>query len=231
MKHFPIFLSVENRRILLCGGGDAALAKLRLLLKTEAQLDVFTETPAPEINAWAAGGRLTLHRRALIPCDLPGAVLVYAADEDAALDARIKRLADAAGVLVNVVDNLADSAFITPAIVDRDPVTVAIGTEGAAPVLARAIKRDLEEKLPVTLGRLARIGKGFRSAVEALPFGRKRRDFWAEYYFDRGPRALAEHGEDGVRDGLNSLLADHLAATARTTQLRRIGHYQYLGAR
>ena len=223
MKHFPIFLAVENRRILLSGGGDAALAKLRLLLKTEAQLEVFAEDPAPEIAAWGAEGLLSLHRRGLTPGDLPGALLVYAADEDPAQDARVKRLAGAAGVLLNVVDNLEDSAFITPAIVDRDPVTVAIGTEGAAPVLARAIKRDLEEKLPVTLGTLARIGKAFRGAVEALPFGRKRRDFWAEYYFDTGPKALAEHGEQGVKDGLRALLAEHLTAAPREGHVALVG--------
>ena len=223
MKHFPIFLSVENRRILLSGGGEAALAKLRLLLKTEARVEVFAETPAPEIAAWADEGRLTLHRRALAPADLPGAVLVYAADEDEVQDARIKAMADRAGLLVNIVDNLHDSAFITPAIVDRDPVTVAIGTEGAAPVLARAIKRDLEEKLPVTLGTLARIGKAFRGAVEALPFGRKRRDFWAEYYFDTGPKALAERGEQGVTDGLRALLAEHLTAAPREGHVALVG--------
>ena len=223
MKHFPIFLAVENRRILLSGGGDAALAKLRLLLKTEARIEVFAETPAPEITAWAADGRLSLRLRPLAPCDLPGAVLVYAADEDAATDAGIKRLAEAAGVLVNVVDNLEDSAFITPAIVDRDPVTVAIGTEGAAPVLARAIKRDLEDRLPVTLGTLACIGKAFRGAVEALPFGRKRRDFWAEYYFNTGPKALADGGEDAVHNGLRTLLADHLTAKPRQGHVALVG--------
>jgi uroporphyrin-III C-methyltransferase/precorrin-2 dehydrogenase/sirohydrochlorin ferrochelatase len=223
MKHFPIFLSVENRRILLSGGGEAALAKLRLLLKTEARVEVYSESPAPEIVAWSDEGRLTLNRRALAPADLPGAVLVYAADEDEAQDARIKAMAEGAGLLVNIVDNLHDSAFITPAIVDRDPVTVAIGTEGAAPVLARAIKRDLEEKLPVTLGTLARIGKAFRGAVEALPFGRKRRDFWAEYYFDTGPKALAERGEQGVKDGLRALLAEHLTAAPREGHVALVG--------
>lgn len=223
MKHFPIFVAVENRRILLSGGGDAALAKLRLLLKTDARIEVYATTPAPEIGAWAETARLTLHRRALTPSDLPGALLIYAADEDDAADARIKRLADTAGILVNIVDNLTDSAFITPAIVDRDPVTVAIGTEGAAPVLARAIKRDLEEKLPVTLGTLARIGKSFRGAVDALPFGRKRRDFWAEYYFDTGPKALADDGEAGVRAGLRRLLANHLTASDRDGHVALVG--------
>jgi len=223
MKHFPIYLAMENRRVVLSGGGDAALAKLRLLMKTEARIEVFACDPAAEITAWAGEGKLVLHRRGLEAGDVTEAVLVYAADEDSARDARVKGMAESAGVLVNIVDNLEDSAFITPAIVDRDPVTVAIGTEGAAPVLARAIKRDLEERLPVTLGTLARIGKSFRSAVEALPFGRKRRDFWTAYYFDTGPRALAEGGEDALRDGLHSLLADHLAAKPRAGHVALVG--------
>ena len=65
------------------------------------------------------------------------AALFYDANEDAQEDRRVAKLAHQAGALVNIVDNLQDSQFITPAIVDRDPVTVAIGTEGAAPVLAR----------------------------------------------------------------------------------------------
>ena len=224
MQHFPIFLATAGRRIVLSGGGEAALAKLRLLLKTPARITVFAAKPAPEIAAWAAAGKLELRRQALQAGDLDGTALFYAADEDAAEDARTATLARAAGALVNVVDNLEDSDFITPAIVDRDPVTVAIGTEGAAPVLARAIKADLEARLPVTLGALARIGKGFRKMAEALPLGRPRRDFWADYYFNAGPRAMDHGGEDSVRDRLDALLDDHLARPARP------GHVAFVGA-
>ncbi|MFW2587240.1 siroheme synthase CysG [Sagittula sp. SSi028] len=214
MRHFPIFLALSDRVVVLSGGGDAALAKLRLLMKTEANLHVFAPEAAPELVQWADEGRISLHRRPLEACDLIGASLVYAADEDDHMDARTGRLAHGAGVLLNVVDNLEDSEFITPAIVDRDPVTVAIGTEGAAPVLARAIKADLEERLPMATGTLARIGQGFRKMAEALPFGRARRDFWRDYYFNAGPRALPQ-GEGAVRDTLDDLLKDHLARKGR----------------
>jgi len=213
MQHFPIFLDLNARRVVLSGGGEAALAKLRLLLKTSARITVFAPAPAPEITDWAAAGRLKLHRRAIAPGDALCAVLVYAADEDAALDARTAEIGRAEGALVNIVDNLSDSAFITPAIVDRDPVTVAIGTEGAAPVLARKIKAELEERLPVSLGPLARIGKGFRKMAEHLPFGRARRDFWADYYFDAGPRAMDHGGEDAAQAALDDLLVRHLSAS------------------
>src|SRR6056297_3306607 len=224
MKHFPIFLSVEGRRIVLSGGGEAALAKLRLLLKTEGRITVFAPTPAPEIKNWAAEGRLTLHRRPMTPGDTLCAVLFYAADEDATEDARTAGIARADGALVNIVDNLEDSQFITPAIVDRDPVTVAIGTEGAAPVLARSIKADLEARLPATLGPLARIGKAFRKMADVLPMGRARRDFWSEYYFHAGPHAIATGDKNNIKGALQTLLEKHQNAVASP------GHVAFVGA-
>jgi uroporphyrin-III C-methyltransferase/precorrin-2 dehydrogenase/sirohydrochlorin ferrochelatase len=224
MKHFPIFLAVEGRRIVLSGGGEAALAKLRLLFKTESHITVFAPTPALEIENWAAEGRLTLQRRVMAPGDTLCAALFYAADEDEREDARTSAIARADGALVNIVDNLEDSQFITPAIVDRDPVTVAIGTEGAAPVLARSIKANVEARLPATLGTLARIGKAFRKAVEVLPMGRRRRDFWAEFYFNEGPRALEDGGEVKVNNTLQALLKKHETAPDR------VGHVAFVGA-
>lgn len=224
MEHFPIFVAISGRRVVVSGGGDAALAKLRLLLKTTAHISVFTVSPASEILDWAKTGKLRLVERALEPGDTTCATLFYAANENAAEDARTAAIARSDGALVNIVDNLNDSQFITPAIVDRDPVTVAIGTEGAAPVLARAIKADLEARLPVSLGPLARIGKAFRKAAEALPFGRARRDFWADYYFHDGPRAMDGTGETGVQPALDALLSRHL------TNIDRQGHVAFVGA-
>ncbi|WP_299702942.1 siroheme synthase CysG [uncultured Tateyamaria sp.] len=223
MNHFPIFLNTAGRRIVLSGGGDAALAKLRLLMKTAAHITVFAPNADNQIKAWATDDKLRLIDRAMEPGDAMCAALFYAADEDEVEDKRTAAIAHADGALVNIVDNLADSQFITPAIVDRDPVTVAIGTEGAAPVLARAIKADLEERLPTSLGTLARIGKAFRKAADVLPFGRPRRDFWRDYYFNAGPKAMSD-GEDAVQPALDGLLADHLMRDTRK------GHVAFVGA-
>ena len=224
MKHFPIFMAVEGRKITVSGGGEAAIAKLRLLLKTEAHISVFATNPAEEIKNWAASGKLSLRNRPFQAGDTARSVLFYAANEDTAEDARVAAIAEDEGALVNIVDNLNDSQFITPAIVDRDPVTIAIGTEGAAPVLARAIKADLEEKLSPVLGTLARIGKAFRHKVEALPMGRKRREFWADYYFKTGTAALEADGVESLRPTLDSLLKDHLNRSEQP------GHVDLVGA-
>lgn len=221
MKHFPVYMAVAGRKIALAGGGAAALAKLRLLLKTEARIVVFAPVADAEIKGWADAGRLTLLARPLRGADLQDAVLVYAASEDAVQDAQVAQLAAAARVPVNIVDNLTDSSFITPAIVDRDPVTIAIGTEGAAPVLARALKRDLEERLSPRLGLLARVGQRFRAAAEALPFGHRRRDFWSDYFLGAGPR-LADEGD--AERALTDLLARHLQAESKA------GHVAFVGA-
>ncbi|MEL6639845.1 MAG: siroheme synthase CysG [Pseudomonadota bacterium] len=224
MDHFPVFMAVAGRRIVVSGGGDAALAKLRLILKTTAKVTVYAAEAAPEIHAWAAAKKLILVQRALEPGDAMCAVLFYAANEDDMEDARVAALAHADGAKVNIVDNLGDSQFITPAIVDRDPVVVAIGTEGAAPVVARKIKADIEEQLPASLGVLARLGKTFRSAVEVLPMGAKRRRFWGDFYFDAGPKAVETQGEAAILPTLESLLDTHIMTAEKA------GHVDLVGA-
>lgn len=220
MRHYPVFVDLRNRTIVVSGAGPVALAKLRLLVRTEARISVYGTDPLPEVREWADEGRLTLVERPIAACDADGATLVYAANGEAEADARASEAARAAGALVNVVDDLEGSDFITPAIVDRDPVTVAIGTEGAAPVLARKIKAEIEAMLPATLGLLTRIGQAFRGRVEGLD-SKARRTFWTRFYFERGPRALAA-GEAAVREELERMLAEGVA--------RRSGFVHLVGA-
>jgi len=223
MQHFPIFLNLADRRVVLAGNGEVALAKLRLLAKTTARIEVFAPQAEAPLIAAARDLGAVLHHRQPEAADLTGAALAYGAFAEGVADARLASLARAAGVLVNVVDNLEASDFITPAIVDRDPVTVAIGTEGASPVLARAIKADLEARLPQGLGPLARAGKLFRPHAEALSHGRARRDFWADYYFTTGPQVLAEAGEELLDHALHALLDQHLQAAPQAGRVDLVG--------
>ncbi len=218
MRHFPVFLDLRGRRVVVSGAGETAVAKLRLLLKTEARIAVYGTGPDPQVIRWAAERRLTLIERPVDHGDALCAALLYGANADPAEDARAAAIGRTAGALVNIVDDLA-SDFITPAIVDRDPVTVAIGTEGAAPVLARKIKAEIEEMLPARLGLLTRIGQAFRTRVEHLD-SKARRGFWTRFYFERGPRAL-ESGEDAARAELEALLAE--GAAPRTGFVHLVG--------
>src|SRR5690606_644120 len=107
-----------------------------------------------------------------------GAVLVIAATESEA-DEEIARRAKAEGYLVNAVDKTELCSFITPSIVDRGKVVVAIGTEGAAPVLARRLRERIESLLPERLGALAALIGDNRERLEGvMPSVGDRRSFW-----------------------------------------------------
>ena len=90
-------------------------------------------------------------------------------------------------------------------------------------MLARAIKADLEERLPASLGVLARVGKAFRNVAEALPMGRKRRAFWSDYYFRSGPAAFDAAGEAGLDEALDDLLTRHLGQSEEQGRVTFVG--------
>ena len=223
MQHFPVFLNTAGATIVVAGAQECAVAKLRLLLKTQALIKVFDTTASRPVQDWAGQGRVLFTPRLVTAADIAGAALFYAAHDDPARDAQVAQLAKAQGVPTLVVDNLQASDFITPAIVDRDPVTIAIGTEGAAPVLARKIKADIEGQLPASIGVLARLAKALRPLADHLPKGRLRRMFWDRFYFDVGPRALAR-GVGHVAPALRQLVDDF------ETQAPPTGHVYFIGA-
>ena len=167
------------------------------LLRTDAQITVFGPDPDPDILSWHRDGALRHDGRHVEGTDLEGAALLYCVSDDPEEDARAAALARRRRVPVNIVDNLEDSDFITPAIVDRDPLTVAIGTEGTAPVLARNLKAVFEAQLPGSLGALARIGQAFRPQAERLPPGRMRHAFWSEYFSRQGLLRLCAKRREG----------------------------------
>ena len=184
MKYFPIFVDLDDRRVLVVGGGEAVAQKVRLLLKTAARIAVVAEEICEELQDLARIGRLEAVKREFLPSDLDDTALVFVASGDVELDGRIAALARAWDIPVNVVDKPDLCSFITPAIVDRDPVVVAIGTEGTAPVLAQGIKARLESILPDRLGALARKAGRLRPRVaETLQGGARRRAFWRNFFF------------------------------------------------
>lgn len=223
MRHYPIYLDLAGKKVVFSGAGETAAAKIRLLLKTEAEIVVAGRAPCTAVREWAAGGRLRLHERFVTAEDAGGAALFYAANADRAMDGEAAAIGRAAGALVNIVDNLADSAFLTPALVDRDPVTVAIGTEGTAPVLARELKAKIEALLPASTGRLARLANAFRPVAATLATGRQRRVLWSRYFSGEGENALALGGEGAVRTRLASLFAETRSAVTETGSIALVG--------
>ena len=181
MDYLPVFLALRGRPCLVVGGGSVAARKIALLLRAQATITVLARRAGSEVARLAAEGRLILHERTFESADVSGYAFVIAATDDAAVNAEIARAADAQGILVNVVDQPADSTAIMPSIVDRSPVVVAIGTGGKAPVLARMLRARLESLIPPAYGELASLLGGLRERVKAaLPDATARRRFWED---------------------------------------------------
>lgn len=171
---FPVSMKVAGKRIVIIGGGIEALNKARLVVKTAADVVVI----APEFSADFGDLELELVERAFVAADLEGAALVFVADEGPDHAAAIAA-AQAGGIALNVVDKPELCDFYTPAIVDRAPVSVAISSEGDAPVLARLIRAQIEAILTPQVGSLARLAGELRARVtKLLPDGTARRRFY-----------------------------------------------------
>lgn len=210
MRAFPIFVQAEGRTIIVFGGGADAAAKLRLVAKTRARILVVAEALVPgEIDLGAAQWVQMDPLSFVFPEDT---ALAYAATGEEALDAKIAAHARANHVIVCAADQPEVSDFITPAIVDRDPVVIAIGTEGTAPVLARMIKAQIEASLPQALGGLAKLANSFRDRVaDTIAPGGERRAFWRGFFKgalqDRLDVETARERAEAILSGQNDVEA------------------------
>ncbi|MEM6663495.1 MAG: NAD(P)-dependent oxidoreductase [Pseudomonadota bacterium] len=194
MKTFPMFLKMAGRRVVVIGGGEQAAQKARLVLKTEAALTFVARTLDSELEEIVASGRAIWERDAAA-ATFDNAALVFVATGCPGADGAWHARAKAAGAVVNVVDNPALCDAITPSIVDRDPVVVAIGTEGTAPVLGRQLKTRIEEILHPRLGDYAALAGRLRPRVAQHVDRSQRRPFW-RWFFTAAPWHAFSNGQE-----------------------------------
>ena len=221
MEFLPIFLATRDRHVMVVGDGQMADAKCRGVLKTSARVTVFADNPSDQALAWAQSGDITLRVGLPESTDFTDVALVYAAHQSDQINDEIAASARREGAIVNVLDRTEACDFITPAIVDRDPVVVAIGTEGSAPVLARQIKADIEAMLPDDLGRFARLANAFRARVRALPEGLARRKFWRDVF--KPERMVASASDTAIRQDFEALLERHMRSEPERGSVAFVG--------
>jgi len=160
LNTFPVSYKVQGQRIVVIGGGEEALSKARLIVKTTASVVIISQ----KITSDFSDLRVELVERAFEDGDLAAVALLFVAEasEDAR---RALRAARERRIPVNVVDVPAECDFYVPSIVDRAPLTVAVSTEGDAPVLARLVRAKIEALLAPDLGALARLAGSLRERV------------------------------------------------------------------
>ncbi|MER8992785.1 siroheme synthase CysG [Mesorhizobium sp. M0590] len=195
LNAFPVFMRVEGEAIAIVGGAEEALAKARLLAQSSAVLRIVSDETSPELLAFIAETGAAHIAEAYDAAHLNGAVMVFAASGDEALDRRVAGDARRLGIPVNAVDRPELCDFFTPALVNRAPVAIAIGTEGAGPVLAQMLRSRIDRMLSPSLGPLATLAASFRDTAERLlPKGNARRRFWSDF-FGGAPARAVEAGE------------------------------------
>ena len=222
MQHFPIFLDLAGRSVLVVGGGPVADRKVALLLSAGARVTVVAPTLGAALARRAASGRIAHVAAPFATRHLEGQTLVIAATDRRAVNAAVSRAAQATRLPVNVVDDARLSSFIMPAIVDRDPVTVAVSSGGAAPVLARLVRARIEAALPAATGRLAELAARLRPVVRRRLPAAARRGFW-EALFEGRIAALVLAGRETEAEALASRAIDAAATTPLRGEVVLVG--------
>ncbi|HWI41619.1 MAG TPA: bifunctional precorrin-2 dehydrogenase/sirohydrochlorin ferrochelatase [Verrucomicrobiae bacterium] len=143
---FPVNLRVAGKSALVVGGGGVALRKVRSLLEAGAAVSVLAPAAHPELRKLAAAGRIRLALREYRSGDLQGAFLVFAATDDAEVNAAVAAESDATGTLCCVTDSPAAGSFTSPSTVRRGDLLLTVSTGGRFPALAAKIASELAGK-------------------------------------------------------------------------------------
>ncbi|NIA70114.1 uroporphyrinogen-III C-methyltransferase [Pelagibius litoralis] len=225
MRYFPAFLDLSSRTSLLVGGGELALRKLRLLLKADARVTLVAPRLDADMAALADDSRVEWMCRPFMAPDVMGRALVIAASGKPEVDEDVAAAAREAGIAINVVDRPDLCSFITPAIIDRNPLVIGISSGGDAPILARQLRAKIEAMLPARLGDLVRFAGSFRSAVGAtITDGGKRRRFWERFFTGPVAGEVLAGRETAAREAMLGLI------NGRAAQDREPGSVAIVGA-
>jgi uroporphyrin-III C-methyltransferase/precorrin-2 dehydrogenase/sirohydrochlorin ferrochelatase len=224
VNYFPVFFDLTGQKVLVVGGGEVALRKISLLERTGALITVVAPEIAPELMARAASGTLKLAIREFEPLDLDGVRLVIVATSRRAVNRWIANLSESRNIPVNVVDDAQASRFIVPAIIDRDPVLVAVSTGGTSPVLARRLRERLEALIPGRIGELALWLKALRStARRKLRDTQERRRFFESIVDGPAAQRFVEGDSQGAQRIAQQLLATTRAAPRAAGDVTLVG--------
>jgi siroheme synthase-like protein len=206
-------LRLSGRRALVVGGGDVGLEKVEGLLACDAGVVLVAPEAVPALEALAAEGSITWHRREYRSKDLEGCLIAIAATDDTDVNIAVSGDAEQRAMLVNVVDVPPLCNFILPAIVRNGPLAVAISTAGASPALAKRMKREIAELFGEPYATLAILLNDVRGwAKGTLPTYQDRKEFFESIVNgDPDPVAL-------LRDGDVAAVKDLIAAAQSSYQ-------------
>lgn len=234
MDYLPIFLNIQNQPSLIVGGGVVAARKADLMIKAGGQVTVLAAELKQEMQQFIQQGKVqwrqetvTVENFPALLSSLPRPKVVICATDNPTLNEAVYHTCHAQNIPVNVADQTELCDFILPAIVERDPVTIAVSTGGRSPILARIIKSRLETLIPAGFGRLANLLGQFRDEVKAkIPSPAGRKAFWEKLmngvFVQKALKNQTQEAE--------SLLQEALQAVNNCTEETITGEVYLIGA-
>lgn len=229
MRYLPLVFDVRDKACLIVGGGDVALRKASLLARAGAKVDIVAAEVLPELAelAMKSGGEVVTERYSHQA--LEHYKLVIAATSDAAVNEQVARDCFDRDLLVNVVDKPALCNVIFPAIIDRDPILVSVSSSGAAPVLARKVRTDIETSVPANYGSLASFIGERRAEVAKKLSGNRLRLFWEDFVQSQAAECVLD-GKDAEAGEIFARLLDEAVEQAGPAGQVGLGEVYLVGA-
>lgn len=206
---FPLFADLQDRAVLVVGGGSVAARKVEALLGAGARITVGAPSLDARLHALAEAGTIVHRAGNFVPDWLDTVWLAVAATDDRAVNRAVADAGAARRVFVNVVDDAELSSFQVPSLIDRGPLQIAISTRGAAPMLARHLRETLEAQFDASLGVLTELlGKHRRKIRTRLPDLGQRRRWFERLLAGAVPRLLRQRQPLQAERALLTALAE-----------------------
>ena len=183
MENFPIFLNLKKKSVLVIGGGDIALRKVKLLIKVKPEIKIIAKQFCEELECLAKSNSIKLIKKSFVEADIVNPMIIIAATNNIKLNKTLSLLAKKKNILINVVDQPSLCTFTMGSIIERDSLVIAISSAGKAPVLARKIREKIEILVPQGYSKLVEYAGNLRAMIkEKIKLVSKRRFFWEQFF-------------------------------------------------
>jgi siroheme synthase-like protein len=206
-RFYPIFLDLEEKPVIVIGGGNVACEKVAGLRRAGARITVVSPELAPELLELKAAGELTHVARTWQEPDLDGDwTIVMVATDDGAVNREVSAASRARRLWVNAADDPVNCDFILPSVVRKGKITVAASTAGTSPALARRLREELDAYLTEDMPALADLLAEVRTELRR-----------------RKVQVQAERWQQAIDGQLRVLLAQRRYGQAKARLIERLG--------
>lgn len=203
INYYPIFLNLNKKKVVVCGGGNVAKRKIISLTKTGADITVISPEFSKGLEKEIKKRKIKHIKRPYRKGDLKEAFLVIAATDSRIINEQISKDATCP---VNVVDTPSLCNFIVPSVIRRPPLTIAISTGGISPALSKSIRKELEKLYGTEFSGYLKLLKRYRiSAMNFIKDAKKRRRFLKDIGSEEIIKVLRRNGLAEVKRVLNEL--------------------------